>query len=221
MKNIFVILLSISIFSCEKKEKTYEELEAEVLSDVLPDITKYELNNSFWLLFPPPPPLPERNLEKIYDSLQVDSIARQIDIEWDEYRKNQKEAIKIALIEIDKFKKYEQSVIDTLRFVEKLKIETNVYMFDSLDNRGIKHSDFLKCNLKIKTVSSSETFEGKDRETHKPVLFPTRVLITPDKQNSFFSILKWYGTYHVFCKYSEKMDKWEIDKIVKDDELKN
>jgi hypothetical protein len=94
-------------------------------------------------------------------------------------------------------------------------------MFDSLDNRGIKHSDFLKCNLKIKTVSSSETFEGKDRETHKPVLFPTRVLITPDKQNSFFSILKWYGTYHVFCKYSEKMDKWEIDKIVKDDELKN
>ena len=216
MKNIFIILFSFFIFSCEKKEKYYEELEAEVLSDVLPEIAKHELNNSFWLLYPPPPPAPEEGASEKYDAKQIDSIVKQINVEWEEYKKTQKEEIKRYLIEIDKFKKYEQSVIDTLRFVERLKIDTNIYLFDSLDLRGLRQDDFSKCILDIKLVSSSEIFEGEDRKTHKPVLFPTRVLISTDKHNSFFSILKWYGTYHVFCKYSEKLNKWEIDKIVKD-----
>lgn len=47
MKNIFIIVISFFIISCEKKEKTYEELETEAFSDILPEVIKYELKESF------------------------------------------------------------------------------------------------------------------------------------------------------------------------------
>jgi uncharacterized protein YcfL len=46
-KLILLILFSLILVSCTKKEKTYEALEAEVLCDVLPEIAKYELNQNF------------------------------------------------------------------------------------------------------------------------------------------------------------------------------
>lgn len=221
MKNIFIILISIFFFSCEKKEKSYEELEAEVLSDVLPEIIKYELkeNLSRAKILPLIPPLDLDSL--IYSNNQIDSIFKNFEELNSEYLRLLEHKTDSLFIVLGQSKKHEQSVIDSLRFVEKLKTDTNIYLFDSLDLRGLRHDDFSKCILDIKLVSSSETFEGEDRKTHKPVLFPTRVLITADKHNSFFSILKWYGTYHVFCKYSENLNKWEIDKIVKDSELEN
>ena len=42
-KLILLTFFSFFILSCTEKEKTYEELEAEVLCDVLPEIAKYEL----------------------------------------------------------------------------------------------------------------------------------------------------------------------------------
>jgi len=42
------------LLSCTEKEKTYEALEAEVLCDVLPEIAKYELNQNFNSVIPPP-----------------------------------------------------------------------------------------------------------------------------------------------------------------------
>jgi hypothetical protein len=46
MKKVFLLFLFFTLFSC--KEKTYEELEAEVFCDVLPEVAKYELENYFW-----------------------------------------------------------------------------------------------------------------------------------------------------------------------------
>lgn len=221
MKNIFIIIVSILFFSCEKKEKSYEELEAEVLSVVLPEIIKFELKENLSrakilpLIQPP-------DLDSLkYSNKQLDSIIKNFEELNSEYLRLLEHKTDSLFIVLDHSKKYEQSIIDTLRFVERLKIDTNIYLFDSLDLRRLRHDDFSKCLLDIKLVSSSETFEGEDRKTHKPVLFPTRVLISTDKKNSFFSILKFYETYHVFCKHSEKLNKWEIDKIVKDSELEN
>jgi hypothetical protein len=53
-KLILLTFFSFFILSCAEKEKTYEELEAEVLCDVLPEIAKYELNQNENNFLPPP-----------------------------------------------------------------------------------------------------------------------------------------------------------------------
>ena len=45
-KTLSILTIVLFLFSCTEKEKTYEELEAEVLCDVLPEIAKYELNQN-------------------------------------------------------------------------------------------------------------------------------------------------------------------------------
>lgn len=221
MKKVFIILVSFFFFSCEKKEKSYEELEAEVLSDVLPEVIKYELkeNLSRAKILPliPPPDLDSLK----YSNKQLDSIIKNFEDLNNEYLKLLEHKTDSLLIVIDQFKKHDILVIDTLPFVEKLNIDKRLYLFDSLQPGVINKREFSKCNLEIKLISYKNTFEGGDRISQRAVLFPTRVLITPDNRYSFFSILKWYGTYHVFCKYSDKLNKWEIDKIVKDSELEN
>ena len=58
-KGAFILILSLSFINCQEKtkaiEKTYEQLEAEVLCDILPEIAidYYELFHFF--KFPPPP----------------------------------------------------------------------------------------------------------------------------------------------------------------------
>lgn len=221
MKNIFILLISIFFFSCEKKEKTYEELEAEVLSDVLPEVIKYELNENLsrvkiLSLIQPP------DLDSLkYSNKQLDSIFKNYEELNNKYLKLFEQKTDSLLVVLDQFKKHEILLIDTLSYVEKLIIRKNQYLFDSLQPRRIIREEFSKCNLEIKLISYKNTFEGGEPISQRAVVFPTRVLISTDKHNSFFSILKWYGTYHVFCKYSEKLNKWEIDKIVKDSKLEN
>ena len=53
-KLILLTFFSLFTLSCTEKEKTYEELEAEVLCDVLPEVIP-EIGSLF---IPPPPPLP-------------------------------------------------------------------------------------------------------------------------------------------------------------------
>ena len=35
-------------------------------------------------------------------------------------------------------------------------------------------------------------------------------------KKAFFSVLKMYGTYHVFCNFSKKENKWKIEKIIRE-----
>ena len=53
-KTLSILTIVLFLFSCTEKEKTYEELEAEVLCDVLPEIAKYELNQNQNMFLPPP-----------------------------------------------------------------------------------------------------------------------------------------------------------------------
>lgn len=221
MKNIFIILVLFVVFSCEKKVKLYKELEAEILSDVLPEIIKYELNENLSRakilpLIPPP------GLDSLkYSNKQLDSIFKNFEDLNNKYLELLEHKTDSLLIVLDQFKKHEILLIDTLPYVEKLNIRKNQYLFDSLQPRRIILQEFSKCNLEIKLISYKNTFEGGEPISQRAVVFPTRVLISKDNKNSFFSILKGYGTYHVFCKYSEKRNKWIIDKIVKDSELEN
>lgn len=215
MKNIFIILISFVIFSCEKREKTYEELESEVLSDVLPEIIKYQLKEDlsrakkFPLISPP-------DLDSTrYSKKQLDSISKNFEKLSNEYLKLFEYNIDSLLKVLDQFKNHEILLIDTLPYVEKIINDKNIYLFDSLQPRRIYRQEFSKCNLEIKLISYKNTFEGGEPISQRAVVFPTRVLISSDKKNSFFSILKFYETYHVYCKYSEKLKKWEIDKILK------
>lgn len=204
------------MLSCKEKEKTYETLEAEVLCDVLPELIKDELNESL-LRAKRLPLIPPPDLDSIkYSRRQLDSIVNHFEQLNKKYVQLFENKIDSSIIVLNQFKKYEILLIDTLRYVKKLKTDRNIYIFDSLGLRGLRNNDFSKCNLDVKIVSLSETFEGEDRETHKTVFFPTRVLISKDKQYSFFSILKMYGGYHVFCKYSKKLKKWKIAKIIKE-----
>jgi hypothetical protein len=219
MKNIFIIVISFFIISCEKKEKTYEELETEAFSDILPEVIKYELKESF-LRAKRLPLIPPPDLDSIkYSKNQLDSIVKNFDDLNKKYVKNFEKKIDSSINVIEQFKKYEILIIDTLRYVEKLKIDKNVYLFDSLQPRKTAQIDFSKCKLKIKLISIGNTFEGYQRNSQKPVLFPTRILFDENKENGFFTILRLYGSYHVFIKFSDELNKWEIDKILEDSEI--
>ena len=54
-KALSILTIVLFLFSCTEKEKTYEELEAEVLCDVLPEVIP-EIGSLF---IPPPPPMPD------------------------------------------------------------------------------------------------------------------------------------------------------------------
>ena len=73
-KLILLTFFSFFIFSCTEKEKTYEELEAEVLCDVLPGIAKFEIKSFLRLgvVIPPPTELDTLN----YTNKQIDSIKK-------------------------------------------------------------------------------------------------------------------------------------------------
>lgn len=213
-KAISIITIVLFFFSCNEKEKSYEELEAEVLCDVLPEIAKLEIKSFLRLgvVIPPPTELDTLN----YTNKQIDSIKKVEYNDLEKYKKIRKEKSDSIFNLIEKFKRIEFGISDTLADVQKLKFDKNVYKFNNLVLRGVELKEFEKCNLKINLVTFENTFEGDDRNSKNPLVFPTRVLIDNKEEKAFFSILKMYGTYHVFCNFSKKENKWKIEKIIKE-----
>ena len=213
-KLILLTFFSFFIFSCTEKEKTYEELEAEVLCDVLPEIAKLEIKSFLRLgvVIPPPQVLDTLN----YTNKQIDSIKKVEYNDWEKYKRIRKEKSDSIFNLVEKFKRIEFGILDTLRDVEKLKFDKNIYKFNNLDFRGVELKEFEKCNLKINLINFKNTFEGEDRNSNNPLVFLTRVLIDEKDEKAFFSVLKMYGTYHVFCNFSQKENKWKIEKIIKE-----
>lgn len=213
-KALSILSIVLFFFSCTEKEKTYEELEAEVLCDVLPEIAKYEINSFLRLgiIIPPPPEIDSLN----YTNKQIDSIKKGEYNDWEKYKKIRKEKSDSIFNLVEKFKRIEFGILDTLADVEKLKFDKNIYKLNNLDFRGVELKEFEKCNLKINLVNFKNTFEGEDRNSNNPLVFLTRVLIDEKDEKAFFSVLKMYGTYHVFCNFSQKENKWKIEKIIKE-----
>ena len=211
-KLILLTFFSFFILSCNEKEKTYEELEAEVLCDVLPEIAKYELNqnqNKFL-----PPPLEVDSLK--FSKEKIQQLNKKRDEDWITFKLELKQNIEIAIKKIDEFKKYKYAVIDTLLSVNASFNKHLKYEFDSLPERKLNVKEFNKSNLYVTLVSYKDTFEGGVRnDEHLPLSGLSRVLIHKNGK-AYFQCNKTYYHYNVFCNFSQKENKWKIEKIIKE-----
>ena len=216
-KGAFIFILYLFFISCQEKtketKKTYEQLEAKVLCDVLPEVAKYELENSFWLRIPPPPPIPEIDTLK-FNSFKTDSILHKSRTDWDNFISENRNGINESILKLKEFKKIEFGVLDTLRWVNKYEIDKTEYLFDSLDIRPLSSSEFEKSNLKVTLITYKNTFEGGIRNSDMPLLFLSRVLLSQDYKKAYFFVFKYYRAYHVFCEFSE--NRWFIKKIIEE-----
>lgn len=210
MKKFLFLVLIFTLFSC--KEKSYEELEAEVLCDVLPEVAKYELKNDINHILPPPPPSSKETSEYIKDSLY--RIEKK---NWLKYFNDKKIEINKSIEKLNEYKKVSFGVLDTLYPIKILKSDEYCYEFDSLEVRGLVEEEFVKSNLKINLVNRKNTFEGDDRNSDNPLLFLTRVLINKNIKVAKFSVYKYYGSYDVICAFSDEKQKWIIKEIIKED----
>ena len=214
-KALSILSIVLFLFSCTEKEKTYEELEAEVLCDVLPEVLERELK--FYSVRIPPPP---RTLDSLkYNDKQLDSIKIQDSLSWDAHLKDYKVYYQNQLSEIRQYKKVQQKVLDTLLYVKKLSVDETVYLKSELDSRKVGLDEFNNSNINVNLVPYSNTFEGQERNSGEQVFFLTRVLMDEKGENSFFTVFKFFGTYHVFCRKT-KNNKWEIRKVIPDDNNK-
>lgn len=210
-KIVLLFLFNITLLSCTEKEKTYEELETEVLCDVLPEVAKYELKEGIYMLLPPPPPSPNTTNKYQKDSLY--EIERNI---WKKFFKENKIETNKRIKNLKEYKKVEYGILDTLRYVYKFKNDNIQYKFDSLDIRRVDVEEFTKCNLKVNLVTYKNTFEGGDRNSDNPLLFLSRVLIDAENKNAYFSVFRYYQSLHVFCEFSKEKQKWIVKEIIKE-----
>lgn len=212
MRYISILLISLFFFSCEGNPKNYEELEAEVLCDVLPEIAKYELNqnhNNFL-----PPPLETDSLK--FSKEEIQQLNKKRDEDWITFKLELKQNIEIAIKNTDQFKKYKYTVIDTLLSVNKPTTEDFKYEYDSLPERKLSVNEFEKSNLDIVLVPYKDTFEGGVRNNENlPLSGLSRVLIHKNGK-AYFQCYKMYYHYNVFCVFSKKENKWKIEKIIKE-----
>ena len=211
-KLILLTFFSFFIFSCNEKEKTYEELEAEVLCDVLPEFAKYELNqnqNNFL-----PPPLEIDSLK--FSKEKIQQLNKKRDEDWITFKLELKQKIVTSIKKIDEFKKYKYAVIDTLLSVNASLNQDLKYEFDSLPQRKLNVKEFEKSNIDVVLVSYEDTFEGGVRnDEHLLLSGLSRVLIHKNGK-AYFQCNKMYYHYNVFCNFSQKEDKWKIEKIIKE-----
>ena len=211
-KLILLTFFSLFILSCTEKEKTYEELEAEVLCDVLPEIAKYELNQSQNNFLPPP--LETDSLK--FSKEKIQQLNKKRDEDWITFKLELKQNIEIAIKKTDQFKKYKYAVIETLLSVNKPTTEELKYEYDSLPERKLSVNEFKKSNLNVVLVSYEDTFEGGVRnDEHLPLSGLSRVLIHKNGK-AYFQCNKMYYHYNVFCNFSQKQKKWKIEKIIKE-----
>lgn len=211
-KLILLTFFSFFIFSCTEKEKTYEELEAEVLCDVLPEIAKYELNQNQNMFLP----LPLETDSLKFSKEEIQQLNKKRDEDWITFKSKLKQNIEIAIKKIDEFKKYKYAVIDTLLSVNKPFSEDFKYEYDSLPERKLSVNEFEKSNLNVVLVSYEDTFEGGVRnDEHLLLSGLSRVLIHKNGK-AYFQCIKMYYHYNVFCNFSKKENKWKVEKIIKE-----
>ncbi|MQP51496.1 MULTISPECIES: hypothetical protein [unclassified Flavobacterium] len=212
MRYTTILLISLMLFSCTEKEKTYEELEAEVLCDVLPEIAKYELNqneNNFL-----PPPIETDSLK--FSKEKIQQLNKKRDEDWITFKLELKQKIETSVKKTDEFKKYKYAVIDTLLSVNASFNQDLKYEFDSLPQRKLNVKEFEKSNIDVVLVSYKDTFEGGVRnDEHLPLSGLSRVLIHKNGK-AYFQCNKTYYHYNVFCNFSQKENKWKIEKIIKE-----
>ena len=138
-KLILLTFFSFFLISCTEKEKAYEELEAEVLCDVLPEV----IHSFIQINLPLPPPPSSDSLEI---NLNIDSITKDIERQRDEIKKLAQEKNKIHI------------GLNSLMFsVNKSEFKSrfqNLISVDSLMERKFQPKELLNSTLKIKFVEN-------------------------------------------------------------------
>jgi hypothetical protein len=207
MKNCFTLLLiSILLLSCTKKEKTYEALEAEVLCDVLPEVIR-----PFIQIDLPPPPPPNSDSLKI--DLNNDSIIKNIERQRAEIKKliQEKHKIQIGL----------NSLMFSLKKTE-LKINyQNIISVDSLMERKFQQNELSNSTLKINflendTIANLGEFIN-DNEI-KSLSSVSRVLFNNEKTIAIFKLYPFGCLPSSIEIVSEKVNnKWVVKEIIKEE----
>ena len=157
MRKLILFCLFLLIFiSCSKKGRTYEELEAEVLCNVLPEIINESV--SFTL---PPPPFPHRYNDSIGSYQKSNSLKSQYEII--QFINKKKDSIK-SLAHSDK--KLKVSIINDLYELEKsdIKLSKELFRLNKIKNREIKIHELKESTLSFEvvdweSVSSNYYFE--------------------------------------------------------------
>ena len=207
MKNCFTLLLiSILLLSCTKKEKTYEALEAEVLCDVLPEVIR-----PFIQIDLPPPPPPNSDSLKI--DLNNDSIIKNIERQRAEIKKliQEKHKIQIGL----------NSLMFSLKKTELKTNNQNIISVDSLTERKFQQNELSNSTLKIKfvendTIANLREFIN-DREI-KALSSVTRVLFNDEKTKAIFKLYPFGCLPYSIEIVSEKVNnKWVVKEIIKEE----
>ncbi|MDP5098056.1 MAG: hypothetical protein NWP90_10325 [Flavobacterium sp.] len=176
-KLILLTFFSLFIFSCTEKEKTYEELEAEVLCDVLP-----QLAHEFITTKLPPPPPPEEDYDKYnYKPLSIEEFKKLREIQKDSIKLLAKEKHKLIIgINYDLFE------INGKELEIKKK-----FFIDSQVQRKFKINELEKSNLKFKYFEpDSIRLKGEfiNDEGVSSLISISRVLFNSSKNESFFEL---------------------------------
>jgi hypothetical protein len=214
-KGAFIFILSLFFINCQEKteevQKTYEELEAEVLCGVLPQIA-----HEFVMTTLPPPPPPEKDYEKYnYRPLSTEDFIKFVE--------NQKDSIKILANEKNK---YRIGIIDTLRGIDftyykkgfPKHLNDFIPTFDSLDYRKIYKNEVKKSTLLINLYGSEflPHFANNHNHDEHTIISISRVVINKNKDKAFFDVLTAGCVPFVFKIISTKnKNKWVVKGIVK------
>ena len=213
MRYISILLISLFFFSCDDNPKTYEELEAEVLCDVLPEVIP-EIGSLF---IPPPPPLP--------DSLQNENYKISSDEEFFKLVNEEKEKIKKLAKQKNK---YRIGIIDTLRGIDftyyknEFPKHFNDFkpIFDSLELRHVNKNEVKNSTLLINLYGSEFLPHITSNHNHDEhtIVSISRVVINNKKDKAFFNLTKGGCIPYAFKIISiRKNNKWILKGIIKDD----
>lgn len=204
-KALSIITIVLFFFSCTEKEKTYEELEAGVLCDVLPEV----IYPFIQINLPPPPPPSSDSLKFNLDN---DSIIKYIKNQTDEIKKLAQEKHKIHI------------GLNSLMFpIKKSEFKTsnrNNIFIDSLMERKFRKNELLNSTLKIKFVENDTIADRgefiKDPEI-KALSSVTRVLFNDNKTKAFFKLYPFGCLPYSVEIVSEKVNnKWLVKEIIKE-----
>lgn len=211
-KLILLTLISLTLIFCKEKEKAYETLEAEVLCDMLPEIAKYELNQNFNTIIP----LPLETDSLKFSIEKIEQINQKRNEDWIRFKSELKQNIESSIKKIDDNKKFKYAIIDTLLSVNGAFSLDLKYEYDSLPKRKLNENEFKNSSLDVVLVSYKDTFEGGVRNNeYLPLSGLSRVLIHKNGK-AYFECNKMYYHYKVFCNFSQKENKWVIEKIIKE-----
>ena len=210
---VVLTLFSFFLLSCTEKEKTYEELEAEVLCDVLPEVIP-EIGSLF---IPPPPPPP--------DSLQNENYSNFSNEEFFKLVNEEKENIKKLAKQKNK---YRIGIIDTLRGIDFTYYKNEFpkhfkdfkSIFDSLDLRQVNKNEVKNSTLLINLYGSEFLPHITSNHNHdeQTIVSISRVVINDKKDKAFFNLTKGGCIPYAFKIIAiSKNNKWILKGIIKDD----